>query len=216
MGMPFRGVFYANPHTPASAGVAIFVKADAPITGSREVVAPEGGRLLDVVLSYAGQDLSLINCYAPHTAETRPEFFERDLAAVLPPGRPILAVGDWNFVGDPLDVLGQGLSQGRFRGSEQFDALAVQHGLVDAWRHLHPGQRAFTHVTHNGAGASAARLDRWYASSTLLPWVRECEMVEGLPGDHVGVSITLAPEATLARGPGRWRFPLPLLQDNVY
>lgn len=216
MGMPFRGVYYVNPHTPASAGVAIFVKADAPITGSREVVAPVGGRLLDVVLSYAGQELSLINCYAPHTAAARPQFFEQDLAAVLPPDRPILVVGDWNFVGDPLDVLGQGLSQGRFRGSEQFDALAVQHGLVDAWRHLHPGQSAFTHVTHNGAGASAARLDRWYASATLLPWVRGCEMVEGLPGDHVGVSLTLAPEATLARGPGRWRFPLHLLQDKDY
>ena len=215
-GMPFRGVFFANPHTSASAGVAVFVKSTAPITASKVAAAPDGGRLLAVSLTYAGKELSLINCYAPHVAQQRPEFFQAELAALLPTGRPVLAVGDWNFVGDPLDVLGTGMSQGRFRGSEQFDALAVQHGLVDAWRHLHPGQRSFTHVSHGGAGDSAARLDRWYASAELLPWVKGCEVVEGLPGDHLGVSITLAPEASLASGPGRWRFPLHLLQDPSY
>jgi hypothetical protein len=77
---------------------------------------------------------------------------------------------------------------------------------------LYPGQRAFTHVAHHGTGASAARLDRWYASASLLPWV----LVEGLPGVHTAVSLTLAPEEALPCGAGRWRLPLHLLQERRY
>ena len=215
-GMPLRGTFYANPHSSVSAGVAVLIKASAPVESSRAGAAPNGGRLQDVVLQYAGREVSLVNCYAPAVGAERPAFFQTQLPAVLPEGRAVLAVGDWNHVSDPRDVVGGVQGGGRFQGSAQFEAVAVERGLVDAWRHLHPAQVGLTHTASNGTGSSSARLDRWYASSDILPWVRECEIVEGLQGDHLGVSITLAPEAPLPCGAGRWRLPLHLLQDKKY
>lgn len=218
MGMPLQvGGTFVNPLTSLSAGVVTLMKEAAPVTASRSGAAPAGGRLLDVVLTYAGVELSLLNCYAPCRAEDRPAFFSEVLAAALPHDRLVLACGDWNFVPGGEDVVGAvGPQQHRFAGRLEFEAVQVGHGLVDVWRHLHAQGAGVTHVAANGAGASAARLDRWYVSAPLLPWVRACEVVHGLPGDHLGVELTLAPPVTLPCGKGRWRLPLHLLEDLAY
>ncbi|GAB4815386.1 hypothetical protein N2152v2_002432 [Parachlorella kessleri] len=149
--------------------------------------------------------------------EDRPAFFTEALAAALPPDRPVLACGDWNFVPGEADVVGVlGAGSHRQVGALQFEEVQVGHGLVDAWRHLHPDGPGVTHVAANGTGSSAARLDRWYVAAPLLPWVRACDIVHGLPGDHLGVELVLQPPVTLPCGKGRWRLPLHLLQDKLY
>ncbi|GAB4819613.1 hypothetical protein N2152v2_006659, partial [Parachlorella kessleri] len=217
MGMPLRVGCFANALTSQSCGVVTLVKDTAPLTASRLATAPGGGRLLDVVLMYAGMELSVVNCYAPCSHEDRPAFFTEALAAALPPDRPVLACGDWNFVPGEADVVGVlGAGSHRQVGALQFEEVQVGHGLVDAWRHLHPDGPGVTHVAANGTGSSAARLDRWYVAAPLLPWVRACDIVHGLPGDHLGVELVLQPPVTLPCGKGRWRLPLHLLQDKVY
>jgi exonuclease III len=116
MGMPLQlsGMF-ANPLSSQSAGVVTLVKASAPATASRLGTAPEGGRLLDVVLTYAGLELSLLTCYAPCRPDERPAFFSGALAAALPPDRPVMACGDWNFVPGLEDVAG---AVGRWAGTK--------------------------------------------------------------------------------------------------
>lgn len=213
LGMPLHGVVFANPLSNLSAGVALLAKDGAPASGLRLAAAPGGGRLLDVELSFAGLELSVVTCYAPHVGQARPAFFEGPLAALLRPGRPVLACGDWNCVLDDDDVSG-GEAGGRAQGAAQLEALLVQRGLVDAWRHLHPAGRGVTHV--GTAGGTSARLDRWYVSEALLPWVRSCEHVMGLPGDHLGVALELAPPGVVPCGPGRWRLPLSLLLQQEY
>lgn len=212
-GRPFRGSVFANPHTSVSAGVLVFVKATAPLEALSQEAAPVGGRLLGVSFSFAGMQVSLVNCYAPVEYQRRPSFFEQDLRAVLPPDRHVLLVGDFNFVHDAVDTFGEGVTQRRFAGCAEFETVQVQWGMVDVWRRLHPGDRSFTHVASNGAGTTAARLDRWYASSVLAGWVSEARILEGLPGDHLGVEITLQPPVSVPTGPGRFRLPLPYLND---
>ena len=213
-GTPLRGGVVANPHTSRSAGVAVFWKEGGPVSAVQQLGAPEGGRLLSLSFSYAGQQLELVNCYAPNGAAERGTFFEQRLAGVLPAGPLQLWAGDWNCVEEAQDVVGAGDAAGRFGGSQQLGALRVQRGLVDAWRHLHPGQRGVTHM--GTAGVSSARLDRWYVSVPLLPWLRGCELVHGLPGDHRGVELQLAPPNLLPCGKGRWRLPLRLLECEQY
>ncbi|GAB4815380.1 hypothetical protein N2152v2_002426 [Parachlorella kessleri] len=97
---------------------------------------------------------------------------------------------DWNFVPGEADVVGVlGAGSHRQVGALQFEEVQVGHGLVDAWRHLHPDGPGVTHVAANGTGSSAARLDRWYVAAPLLPWVRACDIVHRLPGDHLGVEL---------------------------
>ena len=212
-GSPFRGQCFACPHTTTSAGVAAFFKATAPVDGPTPVAAPEGGRLLDVSFSYAGLPISLVGCYAPTEAALRPGFFTGDLSRLLPTGRLTLMCGDWNHVSDPLDVVGAAASPHRYAGAAEFEGLCVQHRLVDAWRHLHPGHRAATHVA-SAAGAGAARLDRWYVSAPLLGGVTRAGILQGFPGDHLAIDLTLSPPAaTITSGPGRFRLPLHFLSD---
>ena len=97
-GMPIRGHCFGNPLSSMSAGVAVLIKGDAPLSDVRLAAAPEGGRLLDVRATYAGVELSLANCYAPHDGARRPAFFEGPLARMLPRDRPVIAAGDWNHV----------------------------------------------------------------------------------------------------------------------
>lgn len=216
-GMPMRGQWFANPHSSRSCGVLTFVAEGAPVVALRSPPPPDGGRLLDTVLSYAGMELSLVNCYAPCEAATRPAFFRDTLGAAIPAAavRPCLVVGDFNCVGTPLDVVGVGaVSQHRYAGFEQLAGVLDSRGLVDVWRELHPGQRGFTHTATSRA--SAARLDRAYAPAQLMPWVVRCEVVHGLPGDHLGQALTLAPPTAIPAGPGRFRLPLHLLSDTAF
>ena len=213
-GMPVRGAAFGNPLSSSSAGVVVLVKEDAPLSDVRLVAAPEGGRLLDVRATYAGVQLSVINCYAPAAGAERPAFFEGPLAQLLPRDCPVIMAGDWNHVSDLVDVVGAAALGGRAAGARQFEALEVQLGLVDAWRQRNPGQRAFTHMATNGA--SGARLDRWYVSAPLSGWVRGCTIEQGWPGDHLAVGLVLAPPTTCASGPGRFRLPLQLLNDAAF
>lgn len=199
LGMPLRGWHFANPHTSASAGVLAIIKGDAPLDDVRLVAAPAGGRLLDIVISYAGMEMSLVNCYAPCEGAERPDFFERQLAQLLPADRPIIAAGDWNCVSEPLDVVGTDVLGGRGQGAGQLEALQVGLGLVDAWRQCHAGERAFTHwASSTGTGA---RLDRWYVSAALADWVRRCDIQQDWPGDHNAVGLVLTPPTTYPSAP---------------
>ena len=85
------------------------------------------------------------------------------------------------------------------------------HDLHDAWRVHHP---ALTDFTHTGTGGfSSARLDRWLLSADVMEWVRACEILHGLPGDHCAVSVRLQAPQGVLRGPGCWRMPLGVLDD---
>ena len=208
-GMPLRGLHFAAPLSSASCGILALVRDDAPVNDVRAGAAPEGGRVLELVLSYAGQELSVVGCYAPDRRSQRAAFMEQVLGPALPRGRPCLLGGDWNLVTDARDVFGAANLEARAAGGEQLGALMTELGLVDAWRLLHPHDRGFTHLATNGA--SAARIDRWYVPGALAGWVRRCEHVHGWPGDHLAVGLTLAPPATIPSGPGRFRLPLSML-----
>ena len=85
---------------------------------------------------------------------------------------------------------------------------------MDAWREQHPGMRQITHTC--AADSSGARLDRWLVSTDILHHVRRTDVVVGLPGDHLGVEISVHTPAGQPRGPAPWTFPLQLLDDPVY
>ncbi len=124
------------------------------------------------------------------------------------------------MVCDPQDVFGASANTRRFVGSREFEAVQQQRSLVDAWRYLHPGERSFTHCARTAAGSTAARLDRWYVSAQLLPWVVSAGVVVDLPGDHFGVELELVPPsvaaAGLPSGPGRFRLPLHHLSNPSF
>ena len=107
-------------------------------------------------------------------------------------------------------------AQGRRRSGYTAGLQTIEetYGLVDAWRERHPGRRDITHVC--ASDMSGARLDRWLVSLDLLLLTQQADILEGLPGDHCGVSIHIQSPLDTASGPRPWAFPLTLLDDPAY
>jgi len=134
---------------------------------------------------------------------------------LLPEGRQLLLGGDYNCVAGPEDVLGPYTGSARFEGHT--GGLAVVEGdrdLVDAWRFLHPRGVGFTHT--GTTGLSSARLDRWLVSRDLLHGLLSSDEIVGLPGDHLGISITVRLQQGVLKGRGAWALPVALLDDEAF
>ena len=57
----------------------------------------------------------------------------------------------------------------------------------DAFRHLHPQAREFTHTATSGS--SSARIDRWLVTDSLLPDISAATVSDLRPSDHYRVSL---------------------------
>ena len=219
------GVSYWSHGTSSSRGVALLFREACIV---HEIVlrhqSPDG-RVVAVDCVIDGTACTIVSVYAPVEQQNRALFFTDVLLPVLPLDRHVLLGGDFNCVSDP--ALDQAMAHGhggqshggRARTHGYAGGLAVveEHvGLVDVWRETHAGQAAFTHVAANAHGLSRARLDRWLVSSHFLDWCLQADIVTGLPGDHLGVSMVLSPPVSVCKGPGPWTFPLPLLHDAEF
>ena len=68
--------------------------------------------------------------------------------------------------------------------------MAQASGLQDAFRHLHPQAREFTHKA--ASGSSSARVDRWLVTDSLLPDIDAAKVSDLRPSDHYGVSLSIS------------------------
>ena len=87
-------------------------------------------------------------------------------------------------------------------------------GLQDAFRHLHPSAREFTHTATSGS--SSARIDRWLVTDSLLPDVNAATVPDIKPSDHYGISLSISPAAAPPRGPGIWAMPPSIITHPAF
>lgn len=216
------------------AGVGILVRLDLLQSGQcrvvqDSVVGAEDGRLLQLRLEWVGggQTLTIVCAYLPNQAAQQRRFISERLVPVLQGvAGPMVLAGDFNFVPDPqLDcrrAAGAAAAAGEAGGSNSsraYDAptsalmqqVCAQHALVDAFRHLHPHRRSFTH----GTSTSLARLDRLYMSRSLLPYLEQCMAVVHSVSDHRLVWLHLRPARAADVGPGRRRLRAGFTKDDA-
>ena len=140
--------------------------------------------------------------------------------------RDLVVVGDWNWVPDverdrfrgpavpaPPSLAGGPASQAAAgarpggqpagRPYHQDTTTAARFAaacptLVDVFRRRHPKRKAYTY--HSGRAAS--RLDRFYASSSLVPHVESCGVASATPSDHRPVFLHLRPRRVRGFGTG--------------
>ncbi|WP_256841698.1 hypothetical protein [Ornithinimicrobium cryptoxanthini] len=72
------------------------------------------------------------------------------------------------------------------------EALSGDHGLTDAFRHLHPTSTQVCRMDHSGIGY---RYDHAFVTADLVPSVRACDLVQspreaGLT-DHAALRLQL-------------------------
>ena len=216
-GRPWPGTCYWAAGTSASRGVAILFRDRVSLedTAQHSLTATQHqGRILRVDFSWQQQPLTIVAVYAPSTATDRQGFFRDLLLPVIPHHGHVLMGGDLNCVGTDLDVTPNAAGRRRTGYVQGLQLVEDTFGLTDAWREQHPGVRQITHTC--AADSSGARLDRWLVSTDILHHVRHTDIIMGLPGDHLGVVITIHSPTGQSRGPAPWSFPMQLLDDPAY
>ena len=208
--------------TQMSCGVGtVFVGAHPDVTGVQvyEHALPAAGRILRHDFLYCGQPHTIINVYAPVMARERAAFFLTVLRPLVPVGRRVIVAGDFNCIDRldldqdrPIAVAGTGRQAGFAGGLE---VVETECGLVDAYRHLHPTDRCFTHTSF-GATVSSGRLDRFLICAAVLDWCKACHILDAPVGDHKWVELILAPPNMVHRGVGKWALPAHLLAQPEY
>ena len=220
----WRGPAFWSHGSSASCGVAILFTSKLPWTDvSQRSAADPAGRCISVDCCLYGSQYTVASVYAPCEHGHRPAFFMALADALrLPPQRCSLVAGDFNCILDQnLDQTAAALlapAAGRVSrracGSEALQAFLLCQELADPWRLRHPAARDFTYVSTDRG--SAARLDRIYVSSAMMPQ-SSCEsFVDGLPGDHRAVSARITAPTAVLQGKGCWCLPSQLLADELF
>lgn len=108
-----------------------------------------------------------------------------------------ILVGDFNFVNSTIDKAG-GSQLRRFHSYEHFcRVVADVHRLADAFRHMHPHERMFSHVQR---GASVqTRIDQCFVSQHVLDWVLDCWYLHYPSSDHDALLLTITTQPLLPR-----------------
>ena len=206
-----------------TAGVGILIDSGLLASGVVQLLGePErhaSGRIISVRLAWEGHKFTLCCVYLPSSDPAgQRAFIAQHVQPLAARCRDLVVVGDWNWVpnvardrfsraalppgglpaqpawqreADPARVR----AHADTRTSAQFAAACP--GLVDVFRHRHPGRAAYTY--HSSTAAS--RLDRFYASSSMMPHVESCGVDAETPSDHRPVYLHLRPRR--ARGFGK-------------
>jgi exonuclease III len=135
----------AHPHKPRStAGVAFALnKKYVDTENIREYELIPGRAFMIAIPWHNGESLTILNIYAPNRAEERDkmwkELWERWANDPQLPF-PDIALGDWNFVEDPLHR-SSGVTE---IVPESFKRLENLFNLIDGWRATFPDTRGYT------------------------------------------------------------------------
>ncbi|OQR99111.1 DNA-(apurinic or apyrimidinic site) lyase [Achlya hypogyna] len=181
-------------------GVATFVRSAALATleADTNLCTLQEGRLVQTV----HREFVLLNTYCPaHGGNLARKmefhtFLSAHVASVQAahPDKPVVLVGDLNVIHKPIDDCGVFEET---EGTVWLDQLLSEAGLVDSFRHVHPGAsqaytcwRALTSARETNYGV---RIDYILLDGHLLPRLTACGLWPEKEGsDHCPVVATLA------------------------
>ena len=207
-GAPWSDEWAYSVGTNHSRGAAILARKGLPLPGyvQHAPATDTDGRFVCWDWDVAHVRLRMICLYAPAGRGERGPFFQQ-LRPYLETERYLLIGGDFNCVLRGADQ--QAPSAHRRDGADSLQQLQLEFGLVDPWVERAQGG-GFTHPA-TSTRCSAARLDRWLVSESVMPWVEGTHVAPGAPGDHHGVLLCLRIPDLPPLGRRGWSFPTYLL-----
>lgn len=181
------------------AGTAILTMREpsAAYCGIGDPTFDSEGRVITLDLGH----FYLVNCYAPNAAADLSRLEERmrwDSALLcllkdLDSDKPVILCGDLNAAYNEADLAGaqQGMHIPGYTKEERSGLTAIlQSGFVDAFRQLHPGEKAGAYAYRRGL--RAAGLDYFLVSARLMSAVEDCSVLYRVRGsDHWPMSLLL-------------------------
>jgi exonuclease III len=198
-------------------GMAILVRDIFSIT---QVKWDDDGRFLQVEVDIGGQKLRFVSLYAPNRNPARNAFFASvpdfvDLAC------PTFVCGDFNSVLDPaLDRKRRSSYKGLSQQSASSESVAALQSLLAAtqtfpvWHTRHPTEVVYS--WDHASGDFSSRIDMIWAPTLLAQSIGDCNYHPSFLSDHRYMLLTFSTSDIFDRGPGVWKFNVPLLEDTDY
>jgi hypothetical protein len=88
--------------------------------------------------------------------------------------------------------------------------------VEDWWRRRYPDEFQFTWERNTSQGRVQSRLDRFYSSFSLRPWISSIDASPNPFSDHKSVCLLLNPPNPPKRGKGSWSFNSSLLKNKEF
>ena len=165
-------------------GAAILIKQGVHFV-AEEVRSDKSGRYVMVVGTLGGEEVTLVNIYAP--PEESPAIFKEvaDLITLEAKGMLIWG-GDMNTV---MDEKVDRDPEGKERGgrTKMLNKITGELGLVEVWRFRHPREREYTF--YSNAKQSQSRIDLIYIPKQHLHRVLESKIDPITISDHAPVFL---------------------------
>ena len=207
---------YSSTVSASSRGVAFIIfNHKIKILG---VTDPKDGMMYSIRIEFKERKLTVVNFYSPPDKTTQQTLFVKYMAS-WDNTKPILFLGDWNFLDHPHDDTVGRETDETLRPPQSFEYLRRLYGLVDA-ADIYPSTVRMTrwNVEHS----SGTRLDRIYTTGNMVEWIIGLTN-EAIPcklptskrhtiSDHNIISITLSASST-PRGEGYWKLNTQILKS---
>jgi len=170
------------------------------------------GRIVLVNAEIYGEQLTIVNIYAPNDVSVRSEFL-KDLEEFVfkhRSTRNIVIGGDFNCIANTMDRAGGKLD----RSSEIFDKIKTSLDVIDVWRHIHPREVGYTFIDPSSRGKNS-RIDYWLLHRSLGYTVDKCSILQAPAPDHKALVLCLKLNAK-KRGKGYWKLNNTILDEDKY
>ena len=202
--------------TSQARGVAIFFRKDLAINiVENSIYADPTGNLIILNLQYESYTITLGCIYGPN--QDNPDFYKQivfpNLEKCQEDSDFTIIGGDWNIaLNQDLDTFGYAAVN-----NERSRMVVTEHmkdgHLVDIFRESYPSKKRFS--WRQFGGSKRSRLDYFLASSTLLPFIENTDILPGLNSDHSIISADID-FSKFRRGKGFFKFNNSLIKDQEY
>ena len=201
-----------NSFSSQARGVAIFIKKNFPVT-IIDKFSDSNGNILAVLITYEDKKILLEGLYGPNNDE--PNFYSELVFKKITDWAPEFSIfaGDYNLVLDPRIDTKNYININNPQAMQELKSQMQTFNLVDIWRELHPNANIYTWRKYNANKCS--RLDFFLISSSLLPFVKNADIVPGFCSDHSGITLEID-FSKFHRGRGFWKFNASLLREPKY
>ena len=206
---------YSSTISSSTGGVA-FIIFNPQIKVLKSTDAKDG-MMYSITVEYKERVITVVNFYVPPYQKMQQKLLRKHMG-VWDNSKPIIFVGDWNFVDNPTeDTIGR-------KGEVALPPLAFEYmrefyQLIDTFQII-PTQKKMTRW--NASYSAGSRLDRIYASGNMARWVMDTRN-EAIPcilptsirdtiSDHNIVSVTIS-ATVIPRGKGYWKLNTQILKN---
>lgn len=155
--------------------------------------------------------LNVVNIYAPNTVSDRKIFFECLHDYFISQGDLVIG-GDFNCVGSTSDRM----HSNDVHSSDKISLSSLKSNflLTDIWRKHNP--RAISFTWSNGNNSQASRLDRFFASKSLVAKTCFCNISPCVFSDHDFIGLDLDLNGSSTQRSCVWKFNSSLLSDPEF